>query len=126
MDINTISSVGSYKFKEMHIIEIQKSKIVVQSAHRQITLKSILGKFLASERARSSAVSSALIRATRITHHWGPILARLSRLSSSVQEAYLFLGFFISLSSTCSLQLVVVVLLFLLSFLSRLLSLAGS
>lgn len=82
------------------------------------------GKFLASKRARISAVSSALTRATRTTHHCGPNLARVSRLSSSVHEAYLFLGFLISLSSTCSLQLVA--LLSLLSFLSRLLSLAVS
>ncbi len=72
-----------------------------------------------------SAVSRALIRATRMTHHWGPKSARLSRLSSSVQDLYLFLGFFMSFSSTCSLQLVVA-LFSLLSFLSRLLSLAVS
>lgn len=83
------------------------------------------GKFLANKRAMSWALSWPLTRETRTTHHWGPKLARVSRLSSSVQEAYLFLGFLRSLSSTSSLQLVPI-LLSLLSFLSRLLSLAVS
>lgn len=83
------------------------------------------GKFLANDRASRSADSWPETRETRTTHHWGPKRARLSRLSSSVQEAYLFLGFLRSLSSTSSLQLVVA-LLSLRSFLSCLLSLAVS
>lgn len=90
-----------------------------------MTLKSFWGKFLARRRAISSAVSWPLIRETRTTHHWGPKWARVSRLSSSVQDLYLFLGFLRSLSSTCSLQLVPA-LLSLLSFLRRLLSRALS
>lgn len=97
----------------------------IEAIDIKITLKSMSGKFLASERAMSSAASWTLIRETRTTHHSGPDLASVSRLSSSVQEAYLFLGFLISLSSTCSLQLLGP-LLSLLSFLSRLLSLAVS
>lgn len=65
-------------------------------------------------------MSWPLILETRMTHHWRPNLARLSRFSSSIHEPFFF-GFSMSFISTSSFQFAPLFL-SLLSLFSRLLS----